>query len=106
MSFSRRVMCIYRDAWNLHGQKGTLASHDDDMGVTELEGRLLEISHSPSQHLDAQHLAKRIEKYGSQLLTFLWYYDVPIDNNTAEHAIRPAVMIRKNSYCNPGIEEL
>ena len=71
-----------------------------DMGVAKLEGRLLEISHSPWQHLDAQRLAKRIEMYGNQLLTILWYDDVPMDNNTAERDIRPAVMIRKNSNCN------
>jgi transposase len=99
-SFSRRVVAVYRDAKKLHSQKGTLASNDYDMGVAKLEGRLLEIAHSPWQHADAQRLAKRIEKYGNQLLTFLWYDDVPMDNNTAERAIRPAVMIRKNSYCN------
>jgi hypothetical protein len=99
-SFSRRVVGVYRDAKKLHGQKGKLASNDYDMGVARLESRLLEISHSAWQHVDAQRLAKRIEKYGNQLLTFLWYDDVPMDNNTAERAIRPAVMIRKNSYCN------
>lgn len=30
----------------------------------------------------------------------LWSDDLPMDNNTAELMIRPAVMIRKNSYCN------
>lgn len=99
-SFSRRVVDVYSDAKKLHGQKGKLASNDYDMSVAKLEGRLLEISHSPWQHLDAQRLAKRIEKYGNLLLTFLWYDDMPMDNNTAERAIRPAVMIRKNSYCN------
>ncbi|WP_246114300.1 IS66 family transposase [Rubripirellula tenax] len=39
-------------------------------------------------------------KYGNELLTFLWHDDVPSDNNAGERAIRPAVMIRKNSYCN------
>ena len=32
--------------------------------------------------------------------TFLEHADVPFDNNLAERAIRPAVIIRKNSYCN------
>jgi len=99
-SFSRRVVGVYRDAKKLHGQKGKLDCNGYDMGVARLEGRLLEISHTSWQHLDAQRLAKRIEKYWNQLLTFLWYYDVQMDNNTAERAIRPAVMIRKNSYCN------
>lgn len=68
------------------------------MGVTRLGGRLLEISHPAGQQLDPQRLAKRIEKYGNQLLTSLWYDDVPMDHTTAERAICPIVMIRKNSY--------
>ncbi|MEM9365098.1 MAG: transposase [Planctomycetota bacterium] len=31
---------------------------------------------------------------------FLWYDDVPSSNNAGERALRPAVMIRKNSYAN------
>ena len=34
------------------------------------------------------------------MLTCLWYDDVASDNNAAERAIRPAVMIRKNCYAN------
>ncbi|MFQ5464238.1 MAG: transposase, partial [Phycisphaerae bacterium] len=32
--------------------------------------------------------------------TFLDHPEVPFDNNAAERAIRPAVIIRKNSYGN------
>jgi len=63
-SFSRRLVSVCRDAKKLHGKKGTLDSNDYDIGVARLEGRLLEISHSLWQHLDAQRLAKRIEKMG------------------------------------------
>ena len=34
------------------------------------------------------------------MFTFLDEPGVPFDNNHAERAIRPAVMIRKNSQCN------
>ena len=33
-------------------------------------------------------------------MTFLNHEDVPFENNHAERAIRPAVIIRKNSYAN------
>ena len=35
-----------------------------------------------------------------ELFTFLDHAEVPFDNNHAERAIRPAVIIRKNSYAN------
>lgn len=41
-----------------------------------------------------------MHKYGTELLTFLWDDAIPADNNVAERAIRPAVLIRKNSYAN------
>lgn len=59
-SLSFRVVGIYRDAKKLHGQKVKVASIDYDFGVARLEGRLLEIAHSPWQHLDAQSVAKRM----------------------------------------------
>ena len=34
------------------------------------------------------------------MFTFLEHPEVPYDNNTGERAIRPAVIIRKNSYAN------
>jgi len=42
-------------------------------------------------------LAKRIENFLSELFVFVEYPGVPSDNNTAERAIRPAVIIRKVS---------
>jgi hypothetical protein len=33
----------------------------------------------------------------------LWQRDEPSDSNAGERAIRPAVVIRKNSYCNHGV---
>ncbi len=41
-----------------------------------------------------------MRRHQNDLFTFLNQPDVPFDNNTAERAIRPAVIIRKNSYGN------
>ena len=49
---------------------------------------------------DAKRLIKRLRRHRDELLTFLDEADVPFDNNHAERAIRPAVMIRKNSFGN------
>ena len=43
---------------------------------------------------------KRFRRHRDDLLTFLDDPAVPFDNNAAERAIRPAVIIRKNSYGN------
>jgi len=41
-----------------------------------------------------------LRRHADELFTFLDHPEVPYDNNTAERAIRPAVIIRKNSYAN------
>jgi transposase len=49
---------------------------------------------------DAKRLIKRLRRHRDDLFTFLDEPDVPFDNNHAERAIRPAVMVRKNSFGN------
>lgn len=99
-SFSRRLVSTYRAARKLHDQKDSLPPDPYALQVSQLELRLAKLAGGSWAHPDAHRLAKRLAKYGNQLLTFLWYDDVPSDNNAAERALRPAVMIRKNSYCN------
>jgi len=99
-SFSRRLVGVYRDAKKLQRQKSSTSEADYDLAVGRLEQRLAKLGSESWDHPDAHRLSKRMAKYGSELLTFLWYEGVPSDNNAGERAIRPAVMIRKNSYCN------
>jgi transposase len=47
-----------------------------------------------------ESVIKRLRRHPDDLLTFLDEPDVPFDNNHAERAIRPAVMIRKNNSGN------
>lgn len=49
---------------------------------------------------DALRLAKRLRAHWDHLFTFLDKPEVPFDNNLAERCIRPAVILRKNSYSN------
>jgi transposase len=99
-SFSRRLVGVYRDAKKLHPQRATMAEEAYDMAVARLEGRISNLASEKWEHPDANRLAKRLSKHGYELLTFLWHSEVPMSNNAGERAIRPAVMIRKNSYCN------
>jgi transposase len=48
----------------------------------------------------SRRLLKRFRRHRDDLLTSLDDPAVPFDNNAAERAIRPAVIIRKNSYGN------
>ena len=65
-----------------------------------LEQRLAELIESPWDHPDARRLIKRLRRHAGDLFTFLDEPGVPFDNNHAERAIRPAVIIRKNSQSN------
>lgn len=49
---------------------------------------------------DARRLAKRLRRHWDHLFTFLDKPEVPFENNLAERAIRPAVILRKNSQSN------
>jgi len=62
--------------------------------------RLDELIATAWEDKDAKRLLKRLRRHRDDLFTFLDEPDVPFDNNHAERAIRPAVMIRKNSFGN------
>jgi len=65
-----------------------------------LHARLDELMATPWKDKQAKRLLKRFRRHRQHLFTFLDDPAVPFDNNAAERAIRPAVIIRKNSYGN------
>jgi transposase len=62
--------------------------------------RLDELIAAAWEDKDAKRLIKRLRRHRDDLFTFLDEPEVPFDNNHAERSIRPAVMIRKNSFGN------
>lgn len=52
----------------------------------------------------ARRLIKRLRRHQNDLLTFLDQPAVPFEYNHAERAIRPAVILSKNSYGNRSYE--
>lgn len=66
----------------------------------ELERRLDRLLDFQSENVEVKRLVKRLRKYRGSILTFLYHDEVPFDNNHAERNIRPAVLMRKNSYGN------
>ena len=65
-----------------------------------IELRLRELIARQWDNSEAKRLRKRLDKYEDYLFTFLDKPYVPFDNNHAERSIRPAVIMRKNSYMN------
>ena len=65
-----------------------------------IDKRLIVLATEPRSDKDAQRLSKRLWKHRDELFTFLDRPEVPYDNNLAERAIRPAVIMRKNCQGN------
>lgn len=64
----------------------------------EMKDKLLSFANSHWDDPDCQRLAQRILKYLDELLVWLHNPAVSPDNNTAERALRPAVITRKTSF--------
>ncbi|REJ81242.1 MAG: IS66 family transposase, partial [Planctomycetota bacterium] len=98
--FRKKLKRLIRDAIRLrkaHGElpEATYASRRD-----RLHARLDALIAADWQDRHARRLVKRLKRHRSELFTFLDQVDVPFDNNHAEREIRPAVIMRKNSYGN------
>jgi transposase len=98
--FAKKLRRLVGDAirlWRARPEmpEGTYASRR-----ARLTTRLEELLATPWKDRHAKRLIKRLRRHRNDLLTFLDQPDVPFDNNAAERGVRPAVIIRKNSYGN------
>jgi hypothetical protein len=64
-----------------------------------LDNRIIEFCNRKWTDKDSLRIVKRLKGRGKDLFTFL-VRDIDPDNNIAERGIRPAVVMRKNSYGN------
>lgn len=65
-----------------------------------LDDRLTILMETDWENSQSRRLVKRMVRHQTDLFTFLDQKGVPFENNLAERAIRPAVIIRQNSYGN------
>lgn len=97
--FAKKLRRLLRDAMRLskHSERTApdYTSKRQRLGV-----RLQALIDRPWKDKNARRLVKRLRRHQHELFTFLDHPEVPYDNNTAERGIRPAVIIRKNSYAN------
>ena len=101
--FAKKLRRLLGDAirlWKRDRPEGTMAGETYASRRTRLDERLQELIDAPWKDSQARRLVKRLRRHQSDLFTFLDQLNVPFDNNHAERIIRPAVIIRKNSYCN------
>jgi transposase len=98
--FAKRLRRLYGDAVRLELTRGVKPSEEYNQKLSRLHGRIVELSIGDWANMHARRLAKRLDKYGAELLTFVEFEGVPSSNNHAEREVRPAVLMRKASYGN------
>jgi len=97
-SAHRRLRRLFHDARRLARQRPALPSLPLQRRQHRLEARLFAWGATPYHNTTLKRLAGRVLKHHQQLLTFTRVAGVSPDNNAAERAIRPHVIIRKRSY--------
>jgi hypothetical protein len=98
--FAKKLRRLVRDAIRLWRRQEKLAPERYGARRDLLHRRLQQLIETPWEDSQARRLVKRLRRHQSDLFTFVDQPGVPFDNNAAERAIRPAVIIRKNSYGN------
>lgn len=95
--FGLRLKRFFERANNL--KKKYKLNQDIDSDIKRLETNTITFLSKAFAHKKLQVLVKRMTKYYFELYTFI-KTQVPATNNPAEREIRPAVLMRKTSYCN------
>jgi transposase len=99
-AFVKKLRRLIRDAIRLWHRKGECSEEEFTSRRRRLTDRLVLLIKTPWKDSNAKRLIKRLRRHQNDLFTFLDHPGVPFENNEAERAIRPAVIIRKNSYGN------
>jgi len=99
-AFAKKLRRLLGDAIRLWRCKEELPAETYTSRRQRLDVRLAEMIDTDWQDANARRLIKRLRRHQNDLFTFLDQEGVPFDNNHAERSIRPAVILRKNSYGN------
>lgn len=96
--FARRLRRVFGDAVRLELTRGVKPPDEYGLKLSRLHARVVDLSVGDWSNPHARRLAKRLYKYGAELLTFVEFEGVPSSNNHAEREVRPAVLMREASY--------
>jgi transposase len=103
-TFSKQLKRLIRDSLRLSKRRKELSAERFASRRVRLDERLRDLLGQAWQEKHARRLVKRLRRHQAELFTFLDHPEVPSDNNHAERQLRPAVMVRKNSYANGSAE--
>ena len=98
--FAKKLRRLIGDAIRLGRRQDELSPEVYASRKARLHARLAEMIDRPWKSSHARRLIKRLRRHRGDLFTFLDQEGIPFDNNHAERSIRPAVILRKNSYGN------
>jgi len=100
-AFCKRLKRLLHDAMRLCEGRGKRCPPPSlKKRKTLLHTRLDELCAATYKDPDCRRRVKRLSMCREELFTFVDHQSVPPDNNHAERQLRPAVIMRKNSYCN------
>lgn len=99
-AFRKQLKRWIRDAIRLRQAHDKLPAQTYASRRGRLHARLDQLIATEWNDKHGRRLVKRLRRHRGELLTFLNQLDVPFDNNHAEREIRPAVIMRKNSFGN------
>jgi hypothetical protein len=99
-AFAKKLRRLIGDAIRLWRRKNDLTPETYTSRRHRLTVRLQDLIKASWNDSQARRLIKRLRRHQNDLFTFLNQPGVPFENNHAEQTIRPAVIIRKNSYGN------
>jgi hypothetical protein len=100
VAFMKNLKRLLKDAMRLSAKQKEIEPNTYRHKTNRLHQRLLVIYNQEYEDPDCKRIAKRLKKHKDELFTFVTHPEVSADNNHAERQIRPAVIMRKNSYCN------
>lgn len=99
-AFVKKLRRLLGDAIRLWRRKDQLSVETYASRRGRLDARMADMIATDWQDAHARRLIKRLRRHQNDLFTFLDQDGVPFDNNLAERSIRPAAILRKNSYGN------
>src|SRR5512135_43908 len=99
-AFSKQLRRLIRDSIRLSKRRPELPAERFASRRRRLAVRLHEVLARSWVERHARRLVKRLRRHEAELFTFLDHPEVPFDNNHSERILRPAVIVRKNSYAN------
>ena len=99
-AFSKQLRRLIRDSIRLSKRRPVVPGERFASRRRRLGERLHALLTRPWEERHARRLVKRLRRHEAELFTFLDHPEVPFDNNHSERILRPAVLVRKNSYAN------